>query len=62
MFAMPCNENTLLRKLSSESGVMTWSSTKRGVFIFALVGRVVRNAFCTVLIPYSYYFVHVNVE
>ena len=59
---MLCNENTTLHKLSSESAIMTWSSTKRAVSIFALVGRVVHNAFCVDLVPFYYYFVHVNVE
>ena len=41
--AMFCNENTPLRKLSSESAINTCSSLKLVLFIFALIGRVVLN-------------------
>jgi len=58
---MFCNENNPLRKLSSESALITWSSLKLVLFIFALIGRVVHIAFCVDLVPFYYYFIRVNV-
>ena len=60
-FAMFCNENTPFRKLSSESDIITWSSLKPVLFIFAVTGIVVRNAFRVDLVPFYYYFVRRNV-
>jgi len=35
LFAVFCNVNTPLCNLSSESAIMTWSSAKGSVFVFA---------------------------
>jgi len=40
-FAMFCNVNTPLCKLSSELAIMTCSSAKRRVFIFVVVDKVI---------------------
>jgi len=40
-FAMFCNVNTLICKLSSELAIMTCLSAKRRVFIFEVVDKVI---------------------